>query len=302
MDIVDDANSGKVLCGMVNLNYVRFNVSFPMEQLRRSLVIRRPAREEPLRENDEYKGGGHEEEGEGEGEEEEEGEKGAKAPSLARKKTLKNYRAKSTSASNDETKGDESESADLNAVQVDMTTKSKMKRGKLSKSKNGTGRSGFRTEGDKGGFVGKVNAVVERVKSDAKNNKKGVVAKKVVDVIDKIQSKRKSMREAKRKGTLKVNKQGGGLPEDKGKYLPFNRAIGTAMIYAYLDVNKVVGTQEMSERIFAASHLPWLLPEGYTFVYMVAKFKRMMAGTSTHTHTTFESCTLTSTLFRRRLS
>ena len=77
------------------------------------------------------------------------------------------------------------------------------------------------------------------------------------------------------------------MPKDdddakKGReYLRFNRAIGTAMVYAYLDVNNVVDHREMSRRVYAASLLPWLLPEGYTFVYLVAKFKRMMAGTLT---------------------
>jgi hypothetical protein len=72
------------------------------------------------------------------------------------------------------------------------------------------------------------------------------------------------------------------MPKDdddakKGReYLRFNRAIGTAMVYAYLDVNNVVDHREMMDRTYACSKLPWLLPKKYSFVLLVSKFKRMM--------------------------
>ena len=48
----------------------------------------------------------------------------------------------------------------------------------------------------------------------------------------------------------------------EGVHLPFDRAVGTAMVYAFLDVKNVVGHVEMGSRIYDAAQLPWIMPTG----------------------------------------
>ena len=164
LDGVEDPDSGRTLCKMVGLNYVRFNVSFPVEQLRRSLVVTR------LLDDDE-------------------------------------------DDDDDAAKVDSEGDAPLDIADVDVVGESKSERGE----KHGEDE----------------------------------------DVDDEDE---------------------GGT---EGMYLPFNRALGTAMVYAYFDVKNVVSHSEMTRRIYEASRLPWLLPEGYTFVYLVSTLKHMLLGSLT---------------------
>ena len=60
--------------------------------------------------------------------------------------------------------------------------------------------------------------------------------------------------------------------------LPFGRAVGTAMAYAYLDVNNVVSHDEIGRRKYDAAQLPWYLPDGLTFPTLVEEFKLMMTN------------------------
>ena len=53
--------------------------------------------------------------------------------------------------------------------------------------------------------------------------------------------------------------------KNQKRYLPFERAVGTAMVYAYLDVKNVVSHVEMGSRIYDAAQLPWVMPTGVTF-------------------------------------
>ena len=69
--------------------------------------------------------------------------------------------------------------------------------------------------------------------------------------------------------------------DKKGVYLPFDRAVGTAMVYAFLDVKNVVSHVEMGSRIYDAAQLPWLMPTGITFPLLVAEFKAMLSGNLT---------------------
>jgi hypothetical protein len=69
--------------------------------------------------------------------------------------------------------------------------------------------------------------------------------------------------------------------DSKGVHLPFDRAVGTAMVYAFLDVKNVVGHVEMGSRIYDAAQLPWLMPTGITFPLLVAEFKAMLSGNLT---------------------
>lgn len=64
-------------------------------------------------------------------------------------------------------------------------------------------------------------------------------------------------------------------------FLPFSRAVGTAMVYAYLDVKNIVGHVEMASRVYDAAQLPWMMPMGLTFPLLVAEFKAMMSGNLT---------------------
>ena len=68
---------------------------------------------------------------------------------------------------------------------------------------------------------------------------------------------------------------------DAPVFLTFDRALGTAMTYAFLDGNNVVSKTEMSRRIFEAAQLPWLMPTGLTFPLLVTEFKVMFAGNLT---------------------
>jgi hypothetical protein len=179
LDVQDNRESGRVLCTLVKLNYVRFNISFPVEQLRRSLVINRRGKDDDDEEED-----------------------------------------------HDEEESEESEESPVGVEMVRGVVKKK-KCPRSLKSGNGNGDDPDSEE------------KVEKEEKDDDDD-----------------------------GT-------------EGKYLPFNRALGTAMVYAYMDVHNVVDHREMSRRVYTASLLPWLLPEGYTFVYLVANFKRMMAGTLT---------------------
>jgi hypothetical protein len=63
--------------------------------------------------------------------------------------------------------------------------------------------------------------------------------------------------------------------------LPFDRALGTAMVYAFLDIKNVVGHAEMASRIFEAAQLPFLMPTGLTFPLLVTEFKVMFSGNLT---------------------
>ena len=63
--------------------------------------------------------------------------------------------------------------------------------------------------------------------------------------------------------------------------LPFERALGTAMVYAHLDVKNIVSHFEMGQRIFDAAQLPFVMPTGLTFPLLVAEFKAMMSGNLT---------------------
>ena len=63
--------------------------------------------------------------------------------------------------------------------------------------------------------------------------------------------------------------------------LPFDRALGTAMAYAFMDVRNVVGHAEMASRIFEAAQLPFLMPTGLTFPLLVTQFKVMFSGNLT---------------------
>jgi hypothetical protein len=71
------------------------------------------------------------------------------------------------------------------------------------------------------------------------------------------------------------------VSDSKGVHLPFDRAVGTAMVYAFLDVKNVVGHIEMASRIYDAAQLPWLMPTGITFPLLVAEFKAMLSGNLT---------------------
>ena len=71
------------------------------------------------------------------------------------------------------------------------------------------------------------------------------------------------------------------LDGDNEACLPFDRAVGTAMVYAYLDVNNVVGHVEMASRIFDAAKFPWRMPTGVTFPLLVSEFKAMLSGNIT---------------------
>ena len=64
--------------------------------------------------------------------------------------------------------------------------------------------------------------------------------------------------------------------------LPFDRALGTAMAYAFMDVRNVVGHAEMASRIFEAAQLPFLMPTGLTFPLLVTQFKVMFSGNLTN--------------------
>ena len=46
----------------------------------------------------------------------------------------------------------------------------------------------------------------------------------------------------------------------RGVFLPFDRAVGTALVYAYLDMTNIVGHVEMASRIFDGAQLPWQMP------------------------------------------
>ena len=69
--------------------------------------------------------------------------------------------------------------------------------------------------------------------------------------------------------------------KNQKRYLPFERAVGTAMVYAYLDVKNVVSHVEMGSRIYDAAQLPWVMPTGVTFPLLVAEFKAMCSGNIT---------------------
>ena len=69
--------------------------------------------------------------------------------------------------------------------------------------------------------------------------------------------------------------------DKRGVFLPFDRAVGTAMVYAHLDMNNIVGHVEMASRIYDAAQLPWLMPTGVTFPLLVAEFKAMLSGNIT---------------------
>ena len=70
--------------------------------------------------------------------------------------------------------------------------------------------------------------------------------------------------------------------EDKrGVFLPFDRAVGTAMVYAHLDMKNIVGHVEMASRIYDAAQLPWMMPTGVTFPLLVSEFKAMLSGNIT---------------------
>ena len=63
--------------------------------------------------------------------------------------------------------------------------------------------------------------------------------------------------------------------------LPFDRAVGTAMVYAHLDMKNIVGHVEMASRIYDAAQLPWMMPTGVTFPLLVSEFKAMLSGNIT---------------------
>jgi len=67
----------------------------------------------------------------------------------------------------------------------------------------------------------------------------------------------------------------------RGVFLPFDRAVGTALVYAFLDTKNIVGHVEMASRIFDAAQLPWRMPTGITFPLLVAEFKAMLSGNLT---------------------
>ena len=69
--------------------------------------------------------------------------------------------------------------------------------------------------------------------------------------------------------------------KNQKRYLPFERAVGTAMVYAFLDVKNVVSHVEMGSRIYDAAQLPWVMPTGVTFPLLVAEFKAMCSGNLT---------------------
>ena len=64
----------------------------------------------------------------------------------------------------------------------------------------------------------------------------------------------------------------------RGAFIPFDRAVGTALVYAFLDVKCVVSHVEMASRIYDAAQLPFLMPTGVTFPLLVAEFKAMISG------------------------
>ena len=72
-----------------------------------------------------------------------------------------------------------------------------------------------------------------------------------------------------------------GDAKDRKSRLPFERAVGTAMVYAFLDVKNVVSHAEMGARIFDAAQLPWIMPTGVTFQLLVVQFKTMLSGNIT---------------------
>ena len=67
----------------------------------------------------------------------------------------------------------------------------------------------------------------------------------------------------------------------EGKLLSFERALGTALVYAYLDVKSIVSHAEMASRIYEAGKLPLVLPDGITFRLLVTEFKTMLGGNLT---------------------